>query len=137
MKILPALVKKEFLQIIRDPSALLIAFVLPLVLLFLFGYGVNLDSGRTKVGLVMESSDRDSVSLLTAYTNSKYFEVSVGRDRREFADELTAGRLRGIVVIPGEFQKDLAGVGPAAIQNITDGSETNSANSLKITPRGL
>lgn len=136
MKILPALVKKEFLQIIRDPSALLIAFVLPLVLLFLFGYGVNLDSGRTKVGLVMESSDRDSVSLLTAYTNSKYFEVSVGRDRREFADELTAGRLRGIVVIPGEFQKDLAGVGPAAIQIITDGSETNSANFVKNYAEG-
>ena len=63
MKILAALIKKEFLQIIRDPSAILIAFVLPLVLLFIFGYGVNLDSGRTKVGVVMESSDKDSVSL--------------------------------------------------------------------------
>ena len=136
MKILTALIKKEFLQIIRDPSAILIAFVLPLVLLFIFGYGVNLDSGRTKVGVVMESSDRDSVSLLTAYTNSRYFEVSVRRDRREFADELTAGRLRGIVVIPEELQKNLVGPEPATIQVITDGSETNSANFVKNYAEG-
>jgi ABC-type multidrug transport system, permease component len=136
MKILLALIKKEFLQIIRDPSAILIAFVLPLVLLFIFGYGVNLDSGRTRVGVIMESSDPDSVSLLTAYTNSRYFEVRVGRDRREFADEITAGRLRGMVVIPEELQKELAGAGPVVVQVITDGSETNSASFVKNYAEG-
>lgn len=136
MKILLALIKKEFLQIVRDPSAILIAFVLPLILLFIFGYGVNLDSGRTKVGLVMESSDSDSVSLLTAYTNSRYFEVAVGRDQREFADNLIAGRLRGIVVIPDEFQKNLDRPGLATVQVITDGSETNSANFVRNYAEG-
>ena len=136
MKIIPALIKKEFLQIVRDPSAILIAFVLPLVLLFIFGYGVNLDSGRTKVGLVMGSSAPDSVSLLTAYTNSRYFEVTIGRDRREFANELTAGRLRGIVVIPDQLQKDLADSGSSEVQVITDGSETNSANFVKNYAEG-
>lgn len=136
MRSLTALIKKEFLQILRDPSAIMIAFVLPLVLLFIFGYGVNLDSGRTKIGVVIESSDRASVSLLTAYTNSRYFEVAVGRDRREFADDLTAGRLRGIVVIPEELRKDLVGTGPATVQVITDGSETNSANFVKNYAEG-
>ncbi len=136
MKILIALIRKEFLQIIRDPSAILIAFVLPLVLLFIFGYGVNLDSGRTKVGLVLEAGDRESVSLLTAYTNSRFFEVQVGRDRREFIDELTAGRLRGIVVLPEDLAKNLAGRSPANIQVITDGSETNSANFVKNYAEG-
>ena len=136
MKILRALIKKEFLQIIRDPSAILIAFALPLVLLFIFGYGVNLDSGRTKVGLVMESSDPVSISLLTAYTNSRYFEVTVGRDRREFTGELTAGRLRGIVVIPEELPKDLVDNRLATLQVITDGSETNSASFVKNYAEG-
>jgi ABC-2 type transport system permease protein len=131
MNILRALIKKEFLQIMRDPGAILIAFVLPLLLLFIFGYGINLDSGRAKVGVLMEASDSDSVSLLTAYTNSRYFDVVVGRGRREFADELTAGRLRGIVVIPDERRK-----GPAAIQIITDGSEPNSANFVKNYAEG-
>ena len=53
-----ALLVKETLQIIRDPSTLLIAFVLPLILLFLFGYAVNLDTARTRMGLVAARSQR-------------------------------------------------------------------------------
>ncbi len=49
-----ALVRKESYQIIRDPSSILIAFVLPLILLFLFGYGVSLDATRTRIGVVVE-----------------------------------------------------------------------------------
>ena len=50
---LATLVRKESLQVVRDPSSILIAFVLPMVLLFLFGYGVSLDTARTRVGLVI------------------------------------------------------------------------------------
>ncbi len=45
-----ALLLKESLQILRDPSTFLIAFVLPLILLFLFGYAVSLDPTRTRIG---------------------------------------------------------------------------------------
>ena len=51
-----ALVRKESYQIVRDPSSILIAFVLPIILLFIFGYGVSLDATRTRVGLVVEST---------------------------------------------------------------------------------
>ena len=44
-----ALMAKEFVQILRDPSSLLIAFVLPMILLFLFGYGVSLDARQVKI----------------------------------------------------------------------------------------
>ena len=44
---LVALLTKETLQVMRDPSTFLIAFVLPMILLFLFGYGVSLDTSRT------------------------------------------------------------------------------------------
>ena len=46
-----ALVRKEGAQILRDPSTFLIAFVLPMILLFLFGYAVSLDSSRTRMGV--------------------------------------------------------------------------------------
>ena len=44
-----ALVRKEFIQIWRDPSSLAIAFVLPAVLLLIFGYGVSLDARNVPV----------------------------------------------------------------------------------------
>ncbi len=130
---LKALIKKEFLQIIRDPSAILIAFVLPLILLFVFGYGVNLDASRFKVGVVMEKSDAESISLLTSFSNSRFFKIQVGQNRQYFEDELVAGRLRGMIVIPKDFQRlSLAdGLAPPKIQVICDGSEPNIASFVK------
>src|SRR5260370_39215601 len=66
-----ALLSKETRQILRDPSTGLIAFVLPLILLFLFGYGVNLDTGRTRIGLsVRDDSEAASTSLAISRTEA-------------------------------------------------------------------
>ena len=53
---LHALCRKETLEIVRDPSSVLIAFVLPVVLLFIFGFGISLDTSRIRLGIVMEDS---------------------------------------------------------------------------------
>jgi ABC-2 type transport system permease protein len=50
---LKALCKKETLQILRDPSSNIIAFVLPVVMLLIFGYGISLDTPGLRVGLVL------------------------------------------------------------------------------------
>ena len=49
-----ALIKKEFFQITRDPSSVMIAFIMPLMLLIIYMYGVNLDTSRVKLGLKFE-----------------------------------------------------------------------------------
>ena len=49
-----ALLTKEFRQIVRDQSTFLIAFVLPVILMFLMGFGVNLDPSKTRIGIVMQ-----------------------------------------------------------------------------------
>jgi ABC-2 type transport system permease protein len=51
-------VRKEFLQIVRDPSSIAIAFVMPIFLLVLFGYGVSLDADRLPVALVARNPRR-------------------------------------------------------------------------------
>jgi ABC-2 type transport system permease protein len=65
---LAALMKKEALQIVRDPSSILIAFVLPVILLFLFGYGVSLDTTRTRIGLVLESPRKLSTGMRQCFS---------------------------------------------------------------------
>ena len=138
MRRLAALIRKESLQILRDPSSILIAFVLPMILLFIFGYGVNLDSNRIRIALVLESNTPDVTSLATAFTNSRFFDVSVGRDRREFIPRLVAGQLRGIVVVPSDFTVKNAGrTGQAPIQVITDGSEPNIATFVSNYAKGV
>ncbi|MDB4985305.1 MAG: ybhS, partial [Myxococcaceae bacterium] len=133
-----ALVRKETLQLVRDPSTILIAFVLPLILLFLFGYGVSLDTSRTRIGLVLESSTPDARELGASFRASPYFDVRVGRDRRELAEELVAGRIGGIVVVPADFGSDRLRPGsPPKLQVLVDGSEPNTASFVQSYARGV
>ncbi|OBW94953.1 ABC transporter permease [Gallibacterium salpingitidis] len=122
-----ALVRKEMLQIIRDPSSILIAFVLPFILLFIFGYGINLDSNKMNIGLVSHSSTPLANSLTEAFTHSKFLEVKTANDRRELYGDLTTGKIKGIVVIPEPFTLDLLRQQTAKIQVLTDGSQPNTA----------
>jgi ABC-2 type transport system permease protein len=66
---LRSLVWKESIQIINDPSSILIAFILPVMLLFLFGYAVSLDSTRIKVGLLVENRTPETESLVAAFSD--------------------------------------------------------------------
>jgi ABC-2 type transport system permease protein len=133
-----ALMVKESRQIVRDPSSLLIAFVLPVILLFLFGYGVSLDATRTRIGLVVEQPTPAAVELANGFRGSTYFQVTSGRDRREFEPLLDRGKLRGIVVIPADFEAQLHRRSrPAAIQVIVDGSDPNTASLVQGYAQGV
>lgn len=132
------LIRKEMAQIVRDPSSILIAFVLPAVLLFLFGYGVSLDANHVRIGVVLENTSPEAQSLSAAFTNSRYFDTRIGRDRREFEEDLVAGKLRGMVVVPANFTETLhSGNASTAIQVIADGSEPNTASFVHNYVQGV
>jgi ABC-2 type transport system permease protein len=132
-----ALVRKETYQVVRDPSSILIAFVLPLLLLFLFGYGVSLDATRTRIGLVVESATSVTQDLAASFQASRYFEGINGRDRREFEEDLLVGRVRGILVIPATFDADFAAARAPKIQVIVDGSDPNTASFVQNYAQGV
>ncbi len=133
-----ALLVKETIQIVRDPSSILIAFVLPLILLFLFGYGVSLDANVVRIGVAVETASEPSQSLAAAFRASRFFAVTDARDRRELEPLLIAGGIRGIIIIPAAFGEE-AELGPNAtrIQVITDGSEPNTAKFVENYAQGV
>ena len=126
---LRSLIWKEALQIISDPSSILIAFVLPVVLLFLFGYAVSLDITRLKIGVALEERTAESESLVAALRDSKYFDVKESLDRRGLERDLVSGRIRGLVIIPINFSRKMVWENDQSpVQVIADGSEPNTAN---------
>ena len=132
-----ALMVKESVQIVRDPSSILIAFVLPLILLFLFGYGVSLDANKIEVGLVVETTSEPAESLAAAFAATPFFKVVRGRDRRTFEEDLVASRLRGIIVIPASFGEDFQrNPRDAKIQVIADGATPNTAKFVQNYAQG-
>lgn len=131
-----ALLIKESLQILRDPSTLLIAFVLPPLLLFLFGFAVNLDTARTRIGLAVLDRSEAAGSLTNAFRSSRWFEVTNATTLTPLKTDLIAGRVRGIVVIPQTFGRDVA-AGSGTIQVITDGSLPNTASFVAAYAEGV
>src|SRR6202795_4511842 len=126
---LRALIWKEGIQIINDPSSILIAFVFPVILLFLFGYAVSLDNTRLRVGIALAERSPETASLVTALSDSKYFDIKTSLDRRALETDLVAGRLRGVIVISSDFSQHLMRPGEKpSIQVVADGSEPNTAN---------
>jgi len=135
---LVALIYKESLQALRDPSTLLIAFVLPVVLLLLFAYAVSLDAKNVRVGVVVESPGASGRALAAAFSATRFLDAHFAHDRREVADKLVSGELRGYVVIPQDFEQRLARRGAEPlVQIVTDGSYPNTATYVENYARGV
>lgn len=131
-----AMLLKETRQILRDPSTFLIAFVLPVMLLFLMGYGVNLDSSRSRIGLSLQDSSTEARSLASAYQNSRYFNVSETGSVAELRPHLIGNKIHAIIVIPQDFGREGAR-GGGTIQIITDGSLPNMASFIAAYGEGV
>jgi ABC-2 type transport system permease protein len=133
-----ALMVKEFFQIIRDPSSILITVFLPLLLIFLYGSGVSLDLDHLRVGLVVEDTAPDVQSFAKSLTDSRYFDVKIVRDRRDLHDDLTSGAIRGMFIVPSYFTQYRNRPDKIApIQVIADASETNTANFVQNYAQGV
>jgi ABC-2 type transport system permease protein len=131
------LVRKEALEIIRDPSTYLIAGILPLLLLFLFAFAVSLDLRRVPVGLVVEQTTPEAESLVASFRNSRYFQVHLTHHRKEVEDELVFGRVKGLVVLAADFADRLGRGDQAPIQVIVDGSDPNTAALVEGYAQGV
>ncbi len=95
-----ALCVKETRQIVRDPSSWLIAVVIPLLLLFIFGYGINLDSSKLRVGILLEQRSEAALDFTHTMTGSPYIDATISDNRQELIAKMQAGKIRGLVVIP-------------------------------------
>jgi ABC-2 type transport system permease protein len=124
-----ALVKKEGLQIVRDPSSILIAFVLPMVLLFLFGYGLSLDVKDIRLGIALEDQGWEARDLMMAFWGSPRFSPVVALTRQELFPLLATDELNGVLVIPSGFSAAWLSSGShaAVLYLATDGIFPNLA----------
>lgn len=133
-----ALCLKETRQILRDPSSWLIAVVIPLLLLFIFGYGINLDSSKLRVGILLEQQSKEALDFTHAVSASPFIDPTVSDNRQQLVEMMQAGRIRGLVTIPVDFDARMASPGDRApIQVITDGSEPNTANFVQGYMEGI
>ena len=132
MKILLALIKKEIKQILRDPSSIIIAFVLPFISIMIYMYGINLDSVKITLGIKNDDNSPEVATLVKSFGHSKYIN-SINYDNMEdIKAAVLSSKIKGAVVIPNDFSTKLSRGqwvnDRANLLVITDGSEVNTAN---------
>jgi len=123
-----AIARKEFLQIRRDARSLYLAFVLPIVLVVLFGYAINFDIRNIRMAVLDQSQSAASRELIESFESSGYFTVVARLARAGEADHvLGEGRAKLVLAIPPTFAADLGSGREAEVQLLLDGSDANTA----------
>lgn len=123
-----AIAKKELIQIWRDPLSLAMAFLMPVMLLFIFGYAISLDVDNLTT--VVYDRDKSSLSreLIAEFRESGYFSVIKYAENAEDLNRyIDSGKAIVALWIPEDFSKNIRTGKNAELQMIVDGSDSNTA----------
>lgn len=123
-----AVANKETRELLRDPITMGVCLLIPLVMLFLFGYAVSLDVEDVALGVLDRDRTPASRELVDRFTRSGYFhlERSTG-SASELTDMLQRGRVLVALVIPHDFQRRLVRREGAEVQVLVDGTYSATA----------
>jgi len=125
---LRAVMRKEFLQILRDPHTLYIVLAIPVVQLFLLGYTATTEVRNIPLAVIDRDRTADSRRLLDAYRAADYFRLAFDVDSEDQLRELIdRGDAGAGLIIPQDFSDQLRAGGTARISFLLDGSDPSVA----------
>jgi ABC-2 type transport system permease protein len=124
-----ALIRKEFIQIARDPRTLYIVLAIPVIQLFLLGYTATTDVRNVPLAVFDESHSPAARDLLDAYRAADYFRLAydVGSEA-ELRQLIDDGQARAGLIIPADFEAKVLAGQTADVAFVLDGSDPNVAS---------
>jgi ABC-2 type transport system permease protein len=127
------LASKEIKQIVRDPSAILIAFMMPIVLLIVNGFGINFDANHMKVAVVIAAPEEQVRGMVETLAASPYLDPVVMADTRAAEAAVVRGEVRGMLVVRDDFSQRLARSArwPASAGLSVNATDPNTARILE------
>ncbi len=119
-----SIVKKEIIQIRRDPPSLAMAFVVPVMMLLIFGYAVTTDVEHINTAVLDQSNSLESRQLVEVFRNTGYFDTETYVDNfEEMTVLIDSGKARVGIIIPPDYTRKLKRNEQAQLQLIVDGSD--------------
>ncbi|MFZ2386532.1 MAG: ABC transporter permease [Thiobacillus sp.] len=127
-----ALARKEWREILRDRLFFSLAFVVPVSLMLIFGYGLTLDVEHIPFAVVDQDKSAMSRDYLHRFIDSRYFDYRGDvASEREIQPLLADSRIRLAIVIPPRFQENLMSGRAVAVQTLIDGTFPFRSSSSK------
>jgi ABC-2 type transport system permease protein len=118
-----SIIRKEFIQIFRDPRTLELILVMPIVQLFLLGYAATTDVKNVPIAVWDQSQTPESRALLDAFRAADYFKINyVVRSEGEIQTLIERGDVRAALLIPPDYDLRLL-EGDAQVSMVLDGSD--------------
>lgn len=126
---LGSLIRKEFLQIVRDPRTLVLTFIFPIVMLFLLGYAATNDVKNISLAVYDQDNTAYSRALLDSFRAADYFRIDYMAGSEDQIRALIDSNLaRAALIIPPGYGETIAGGGNAEVAFILDGSDPTVAS---------
>jgi ABC-2 type transport system permease protein len=123
-----SVVRKEFIQISRDPRTLAITFIMPIMLLFLLGYAATNDVRNVPLAVLDQSKSPQSRALLDAFGSTDYFSLAYEVDgQEELAMLIDGGKARTGLIIPADYADKVSRGQAVSVAFIIDGSDPTVA----------
>lgn len=124
-----SLIRKEFIQILRDPRTLVLVLVIPIMQIFLLGYAATTDVNNIALAVYDQDHSPRSRELLDAYRAADYFRISYDVDsERELRGLIDSGQARVGLIIPPDYSQQIQNGGSAQVAFILDGSDPTVAS---------
>ena len=123
-----SIVRKEFIQISRDPRTLAITFIMPIMLLFLLGYAATNDVRNIPLAVLDQSKSTQSRKLLDAFRATDYFKLAFeAGSEQELAHLIDGGKARTGLIIPPDYGDKVSRGQTVPVAFIIDGSDPTVA----------
>lgn len=132
---LSSIIRKEFIQIFRDPRTLVLIIVMPMLQLFLLGYAATTDVKNISLAVWDQSQSQPSRALLDAFRAANYFSIDypVWSDE-EYKELIEQGKIRAALIIPPDYEVRLL-EGNAQVSLVLDGSDATVGGTALSTAR--
>ena len=130
-----SIIRKEFIQIMRDPRTLVLIIVMPIMQLFLLGYAATTDVKNISLAVWDQSQSARSRALLDAFRSANYFSIDYSvYSAVEYKDLIEAGDIRAALIIPPDYDQRLI-EGNAQVSLVLDGSDATVGGTALSTAK--
>lgn len=126
------LIRKEFIHIVRDFRTLIIIFAMPVFMLLIYGYAINMELQNVDLAVLDHSLTPASRELVRAFSGSRFFTVWDFDGSESQVEHLFQRRqAQMVLIIPRDFARTIEQPLPSKVQILIDGSDSNTAQLIR------